>query len=321
MSITRLIGRRVAQLVPVLVGVSFLTFLLLNLLPGNVAVAILGDNATPDSIALLKRQLHLDQPLLSRYGTWLWQALHGNLGNSLATQQSVVSTIWQRVPVSLEVLVVALAIALGLAVPVGALAARYRDRIPDRVVGLWAFCGLSVPPFLLGLLLILVFAVRLRWFPATGFVHLSAGVGSSLRSAVLPAATLGFGAFAVYVRLLRSEMIGQLDGEDYVVTARAKGASERRILIRHVLRNSAFGLITAVGVDVGRLLGGAVVVETVFALPGVGQLLITSIYQRDVTVVQGVVVLIAIAVVMANLVVDILYSVLDPRVRYGTLTS
>lgn len=304
-----------------LLGVSFLTFLLLNLLPGNVAVAILGDNATPDSIASLKHQLHLDQPLLSRYWTWLGQALHGNLGRSLATHQSVVSTVWQRVPVSFEILVVALVIALGLAVPVGALAARYRDRFADRAVGLWAFCGLSMPPFLLGLLLILVFAVRLRWFPATGFVHLSGGVAASLRSAILPSATLGFGAFAVYVRLLRAEMIGQLDGEDYVVTARAKGASERRILVRHVLRNSAFGLITAVGVDVGRLLGGAVVVETVFALPGVGQLLITSIYQRDVTVVQGVVVLIAVAVVVANLIVDVLYSVLDPRVRYGALSS
>lgn len=317
----RLVARRVVQLVPVVVGVSFLTFLLLNLLPGNVAVAILGNNATPQSVATLSHQLHLDQPLLVRYWHWAWAALHGNLGNSLTTHQSVVSTVWQRVPVSLEVLVLSLLIALALAVPVGAVAARYRERVPDRLLGMWSFCGLSIPPFLLALVLILVFAVKLHWLPATGFTHLSDGVVPSLKTAILPAATLAFGAFAVYARLLRSEMVRELDTEDYVMTARAKGASERRVLVRHVLRNSSFGLITAVGVDFGRLLGGAVVVETVFALPGVGQLLISSIYQRDVTVVQGVVLLISVVVVLANLAVDVLYSVLDPRIRHGALVG
>lgn len=321
MGVGRLIARRLAQMVPVLLGVTFLTFLILNLLPGNVAVAILGSNATPASIASLDHQLHLDRPILSRYGSWLWQALHGNLGSSLLTHQSVVYTIRQRVPVSLEILILGLVIALLLAIPFAVLAARFRNRLVDRLIGMWAFSGLSIPPFLLGLVLILIAAVDLRWVPATGFVPLSAGLASNLRTAILPAITLSFGGFAVYLRLLRSEMVEQLNDEDYVLTARAKGASENRILLRHVLRNSMFGLITAVGVDFGRLLGGAVIVETVFALPGVGQLLITSIYQRDAPVVQGVVVLIALVVVVVNLVVDVLYSVIDPRVRHGALHS
>lgn len=321
MEIGRLVAKRLAQLVPVLLGVTFLTFLILNLLPGNVAVAILGNNATPSSIAALDRQLHLDEPILNRYGSWVWQALHGNFGQSLVTHQSVVYTIRQRVPVSLEILILGLLIALMLAVPVAVLAARFQNSVVDRLIGLWAFSGLSIPPFLLGLVLILVAAVDLRWVPATGFIPLSAGLGQNLRTAILPALTLSFGGFAVYLRLLRSEMVSQLGSEDYVVTARAKGASDRRILLHHVLRNSLFGLITAVGVDFGRLLGGAVIVETVFALPGVGQLLITSIYQRDAPVVQGVVVLIAVVVVSVNLVVDVLYSVIDPRVRHGALGS
>lgn len=314
----RIVGRRLLQLVPVMLGVSFITFVVLNLLPGDTAVALLGTNATAQNIATLRRQLHLNEPLLTRYGHWVGGLVTGNLGHSATTQQSVTTILAQRVPVTAELLVLALIIALVLAVPVAVLAAHKPKGVFDKVGGTVAMLGLSVPNFLVALLLILFLAVKLSVFPATGFTPLSQGIGANLRTMILPALAMSFALFATYTRVLRADMVGQIATEEYVTAARSKGLSQWSVLLHHVLRNSLFSLITVVGVNFGTLLGASVVIEDVFALPGVGQMLMSSIYNRDVTVVQGIVVVMAVVVVCANLVADLLYTVLDPRVRYGS---
>ncbi|MDE3206692.1 MAG: ABC transporter permease [Acidobacteriota bacterium] len=300
---------------PVIVGVSVLTFLLLNLLPGSIALAIAGPGADPQTIKAIEIQDGLTKPLWDRYWQWLWHAVQGNLGRSLTSSESVTSLVAHALPVTLEVIIVAQVVALVLAVPAALAALADRSGRTDRVLGAVAFAGVSAPHFLWGIILILVFSVHFHLLPATGWVPLTHSLGSNLKSAVLPATTLGIGEFSFYMRILRGDMIDQLR-EEYVTTARAKGLSGSRVLVGHVLRNSLFSLITVVGVNFGKLISGAVIVETLFALPGIGNLLVTSIYQRDVNVVQGVVVLTAVAFVIINLAVDLLYSTIDPRVRY-----
>lgn len=313
----RLVGERFLQLVPVVLGVSIITFLLLNLLPGNVAVAILGPDATSQGLAQLRHQLGLNHALPVRYWHWLTQALSGNLGQSLTTHESVASLLGQRVPVTLELIILAILIALFLAIPFAVLAAWRPGGIFDRVSGLVSMLGLSLPNFVVGIVLILVLAVHARVLPATGFQPLSTGLGSNLRTVIIPALSMSFLLFATYMRMLRADMLEQMDSEDYVVTAEAKGVPTGGILVRHVLRNSLFGLLTVVAVNFGTLVGASVIIETLFGLPGVGQLLISSIYNRDVTVVQGIVLVMAVVVVLMNLLADVLYAVLDPRVRHG----
>lgn len=313
----RMTGKRLLQLIPVLLGVTFITFAILNLLPGNVALAILGQNATPQAERELERQLGLNHPFFVRYGDWLNGLFHGTLGRSLESHQSVASILAQRFSVSLELIIVALLIALLTAIPLAVLAAKKPGGFADRFASVVAMVGLSVPGFVIGLALILLAAVKVKIFPATGFSPLSSGLISNLRSIFLPALSLSFVLFAIYSRMLRADMAEQLATEDYVVTARAKGISSWAVMMRHVLRNSMFGLITVVGLNLGTLLGATVIIETVFVLPGLGSLVVTSITDKDSPVVQGVVVLMAVAVVLANLLTDLLYAVLDPRVRYG----
>ncbi len=301
---------------PVIVGVSVLTFLLLNLLPGSIALAIAGPGADPQSIKAIEIQDGLNKPLWDRYWQWLWHAVQGNLGRSLTSSESVTSLVAHALPVTLEVIIVAQVVALALAVPAALVALADRSGRTDRALGAVAFAGVSAPHFLWGIILILVFSVRFHLLPATGWVPLTQSLGSNLKSAILPAATLGIGEFSFYMRILRGDMIDQMR-EEYVTTARAKGLSSSRVLVGHVLRNSLFSLITVVGVNFGKLISGAVIVETLFALPGLGNLLVTSIYQRDVNVVQGVVVITAVAFVIINLAVDLLYSTIDPRVRHA----
>lgn len=313
------IWRRFLQFIPVVFGVTFITFLLLNLLPGDTAVAILGTNANPQSIATLDRQLHLNDPLFVRYWHWFTGAISGNLGDSLITHQPVGTVLAQHVPVTLELLIFAFLIALILAVPLAVLAARRPKQLMDRLSATAAMLGLAVPNFVLGLVLILVFAQHFHLFPATGYNAITDGIGPNLRSLFLPALTISVVLFATYTRMLRADMLQQITHEEYVVTARAKGVSERRLLIRHVLRNSLFSLITVIGVNFGTLIGATVIVEDIFALPGIGSLLVSSVYNRDVTVVQGIVVILAVIAVVVNLITDLLYVALDPRVRYGRL--
>lgn len=310
------IAKRLGQLVLVLLGVSFLTFVMLNLLPGDPALAVLGDDASPEAVEAFRVENDLNRPLLTRYLSWVQGAATGDLGNSYRNDQDVLATILDRAPVSLELVVLAQVLALGVAIPAALFAVWKRNTVADHAVSIVAFAGLAVPSFLLAFVLILVFAVQLQWFPASGYTRLSESIPGNLHSAFLPSATIALAECAVYTRLLRSEMIETMS-QEFVTTAYGKGLPTRRIFVSHVLRNSLFALITVVGVNVGTLLGGAVITETIFAIPGVGRLLIDSITQRDLMMVQGVVLFTAATYVVLNLVIDLLYTVIDPRIRHG----
>ena len=306
--------RRIMQLVPVLLGVTILAFLLVNLLPGNMAVAMLGADASAESVAHLTQELGLNQPIWLRYLHWLGSALTGNLGWSIVQAQPVAPTILERFPVTVEIILLGQVIGVILAVPSAVTVAMRPNGWLDRALGLLAYSAIATPRFLLGLLLILGFAVYWRIFPSTGFQPLDAGLIGNLHSVALPAATIGALEYAIYFRVLRSEMLRNL-GEDYVLAARAKGLSRLQAVLRHVLRNSMIALVTILGIGFGPLVSGAVIVESLFSLPGLGDLLVTSIYNRDAVMVQGVVVVVATTVVLVNLLVDVTHLLLDPRIR------
>jgi peptide/nickel transport system permease protein len=310
------VGRRLLYLVPVLFAVTLLTFLIAALLPGDLAVATLGDEATPEKVAALRHEMGIDQPLVLQYLHWLGGALEGDLGRSVRTGEQVLSAIFQRLPVTLELMLFAQLIALAIGVPLGIWCAVRGGGAFDRLMSAIAFGKLSVPAFMLAIILIYVFSVRLKLLPATGYVPLDEDIVGNMRSFVLPAVTLGFGEWPVLMRVLRSDMIATLQ-EDYIAMARAKGLKPWRILLVHALKPSSLTLVTVTGINIGRLIGGAVLVETIFALPGIGRLLIGAIYTRDLVIVQGVVLFVATAFVLVNFVVDMLYGVLDPRIRHG----
>jgi peptide/nickel transport system permease protein len=310
------VGRRVLYLVPVLIAVTLLTFLIAALLPGDFAVAILADEATPEKVAALRHEMGLDQPLLLQYLHWLGGALAGDFGRSVRTGEKVLWVILQRLPVTLELVLFAQLIALAIGVPLGILCAVRNGGAFDRLISALAFGKLSVPAFMLAIVLIYVFSVRLKLLPATGYVPLDEDVVGNLRSFVLPAVTLGFGEWPVLMRVLRSDMIATLQ-EDYIAMAKAKGLKPWRILLVHALKPSSLTLVTVTGINIGRLIGGAVLIETIFALPGIGRLLIGAIYTRDFVIVQGVVLFVATAFVLVNFMVDMLYGALDPRIRHG----
>lgn len=311
----RFITLAVARLCGVLLAVSVVTFLLVSLLPGDPALVVLGTtNATPAALRQVRHEMGLDQPLVIRYLTWLDHALHGNLGQSAQNHQPVSDLIHQSLPVTGELILLAIVIALAIAVPLGIWTAYRADTWSDHLGSGASLALLAMPPFILGLLLIYLFAIKLGWLPATGWVPLSQDPIANLRQAFLPALALALGNVAVFMRLLRADMRAVLQ-EDYILAARAKGLPTRSILLHHALRPSLFSLLTVLGVQIGSLVGGAVVVETIFALPGMGSLLVTSILQRDIIVVQGVVLVIAAVYVVANFLVDVAYTLLDPRVR------
>jgi peptide/nickel transport system permease protein len=310
------VGRRVLYLVPVLIAVTLLTFLIAALLPGDFAVAILADEATPEKVAALRHEMGLDQPLLLQYLHLLGGALAGDFGRSVRTGEKVLWVILQRLPVTLELVLFAQLIALAIGVPLGILCAVRNGGAFDRLISALAFGKLSVPAFMLAIVLIYVFSVRLKLLPATGYVPLDEDVVGNLRSFVLPAVTLGFGEWPVLMRVLRSDMIATLQ-EDYIAMAKAKGLKPWRILLVHALKPSSLTLVTVTGINIGRLIGGAVLIETIFALPGIGRLLIGAIYTRDFVIVQGVVLFVATAFVLVNFMVDMLYGALDPRIRHG----
>jgi peptide/nickel transport system permease protein len=311
----RVVGKRLLHAIPVLLGVSFVTFTLMNLLPGGSAVALAGEGATQAEIHDIAVKLHLNEPFFVRYFHWLGGAITGHLGNSLASGQPVSTILGQRLPVTLELVVLAMILSISGAILVATLAARKPRGIVDRVSTVVCMCGLSIPGFALGLVLILIFGVHLRILPVLGFVPLSAGLWENLRTMILPSATLAFSLFSHYVRILRADMADQITGEDYVVTARAKGVPPWKLLIRHVLRNSLFSMLTVVGVNLGVLVGGTVLIEEVFALPGMGQELIQAVLAEDVVVVEGLVLVVSIAVVVSSLLVDLTYALLDPRLK------
>jgi peptide/nickel transport system permease protein len=309
------LGGKVVRLLLTLFAVSVFTFLLTSLLPGDPAVTILGANGvTPEALAAIHKDLGLDKPLVSRYAGWLGDVLHGDLGTSYSLGRSVGSQITSHLPVTLEIIGLAILIALVVAIPLGVFSAYKASSVADRAISLVTFALLSVPTFVVGIVLILVFAIRLDVLPPSGWVGLSEDPAENLRRALLPALALALPQIAVYTRLLRGDMRSTLD-EDFVAFADSKGLSRRRVLLGHALRPSSFSLVTLVGLSVGFLMGGTVVVETMFNVPGVGSLLVNAIYQRDLVMVQGVTLFIAVAFVLVNFVVDLLYSLLDPRIR------
>jgi peptide/nickel transport system permease protein len=311
-----LAGRKLLYLVPVLLAVTALTFLIAALLPGDLAIAMLGDQATPENVAALHQKLGLDLPLWRQYLHWLTGVLSGDLGTSYRTGETVTHAIAERLPVSLELLVIAQLGGLLIGVPLAMLCAVRPDSVVDRMVSGLAFGTLSVPPFLLGIVLIYVFALRLGVLPATAYVPLSGDLIGNLRGMALPGATLALLEWPAIMRVLRSDLISTLQ-EDYIAMARAKGLTARRILFVHALKPSSLTLVTVVGLNIGRLIGGAVIIESIFALPGVGRLLVESIYTRDFIVLQGGVLFVAVAFVAVNFLVDLLYAALDPRTRHG----
>jgi peptide/nickel transport system permease protein len=317
----RLAGRRLLAAIPVLWGVTFLTFAVMNVLPGDAAQQLLGADATPAEVHALELKLHLNEPFWVRYWHWFAGVLQGHLGASLTSGQPVTSILAQRLPVTFELVICTFAVSIILAVPVAVLAARKPGSLADRLSMVVSMAGLSMAPYVLALLLVLVFAVKLRVLPAIGFVPLSQSLAANIKSLTLPAVAIGFPLACFYTRLLRADIVEQMQSEDYVVTARAKGVAPWQVLVRHALRNSMFGLLTAIGLNLGTLIGALVIIEPIFSLPGIGQVLLQSIADRDVIVVEAVVLVFALIVVLANLLTDLLYSVLDPRIRYGRPTA
>lgn len=309
--------RRLPSLLATLFAVSLLTFLMTSLLPGDPALQILGaENATPEAIAAVRADLGLDDPLPVRYLNWIGDALTGDFGRSYRTNEPVSEAIIDRLPVTAEIGILAIIIALLVAIPVGMLSAYRSGTRTDKLISSTSFGLLAVPNFMVAIFLILIFAVWLGVLPATGWVNFTDDPVQNLRSALLPALSLAIAEMAVYTRLLRTDMIGTLQ-QDFVTMARVKGVSNRRILFRHALRPSSFSLMTVAGVQVGAIIGGSVVIETLFALPGVGRLLLEAVLVRDLLMVQGVALVIAVSYVVVNFTVDILYSYLDPRISHG----
>jgi peptide/nickel transport system permease protein len=310
------IGQRLLYLVPVLLAVSLLTFLIASLLPGDLAYVVLGDQATPEKVAALRHDMGLDQPIWWRYLSWLGQVLQGDFGRSFRTGQTVLQAVGERLPVSIELMLLAEIIGLAIGVPLAIACAVRAGSGFDRFMTGTAFGMLSVPTFLSAILLIYLFAVQLRWLPATGYIPFEEDPIGNLRCFVLPALTLALAEWPGIMRVLRSDMIATLQ-EDYIAMAKAKGLKPARILFVHALKPSSLTLVTITGINIGRLIGGALIVETIFALPGIGRLLISALYTRDLIILQGVVLLVACGFVLMNFVVDMFYAVLDPRIRHG----
>ncbi|MDF1521856.1 MAG: ABC transporter permease [Trueperaceae bacterium] len=311
------LGRRLLLTLPALFGVALVAFLLMRAIPGDVVTNLVGQaEVTPERLAELRRMFGLDLPVHVQFGQWLGAALQGDLGSSLRTGRSITGDLTLRFPVTLELTLLSLVIALALALPLGIAAALNRGRWPDYAASVFALLGLSVPGFFLGILLILLFSLRLGWLPPAGYIPFTEDPWQNLRHMLLPALSLGLILAAATTRIVRSALLEVL-GRDYVRTAKAKGVAPATVVLRHALRNALIPVVTVVGLQFGALLGGAVIIEQVFSLPGVGRFALEGINLRDYPVVQGAVLLIAAAFIVVNLIVDLIYALVDPRVRYG----
>ncbi len=311
----RLVLRRLLATIPVLVLVTAGVFALIHLTPGDPIDVMMAESVDATVKANLRRELGLDQPIYVQYAAWTWRLLHGDLGRSIRNGEPVIENVSRRIRPSLQLAALAMAISLVVATPLGILSAARRNTSVDRFGTTFALFGICMPNFLLALLLIFFFGVKLRWLPISGYIDPLEEVVPGLRSLVLPALTLGLALAAVVTRTLRSSMLDALS-EDYVRTARAKGLSESSIIRGHVLKNALIPVVTVLGLQLGTLIGGAVITEYVFALPGVGRLVVDAVFARDYPLVQGVVLLIAVGFILSNLAVDLLYGWIDPRIRY-----
>jgi peptide/nickel transport system permease protein len=315
--VTAYILRRLVMLVPVLIVVGVVVFGLVHLTPGDPAAVILGDRATPEDIARLRTQLGLNDPLPVQFVRWFGNVLRLDFGESIFLGEPVTQALLNRVQPTVLLTLYALSIQVLIGIPAGVFAAvRYNSPL-DRALTVMAISGSAIPTFFLGILLILIFAVRLRWLPSGGYVPFGEDPAAHFKGMLLPAFALGFSAAGLLARLVRSSMLDVLR-EDYVRTAFAKGLPEQLVIVRHALRNALIPALTVIGISIGALLGGAVVTETVFTIPGMGRLVVQSIARRDYPVIQGAIIAIAMTYVLVNLVVDVLYVYIDPRVRLGS---
>jgi len=307
--------RRMLATIPVMLVVALFVFSLLYIAPGDPAAIIAGDQATPADVERIRESLGLDRPYLVRFGDWLWQILHGDLGTSIFTNLPVSHMIAQRIEPTLSLMLLTIVFSIVIAVPLGVIAAWKHGTWIDRVVMVISVLGFSVPVFVFGYLLAYVFALTLDWLPVQGFTPISDGVWPFLRGLVLPTVALGLIYVALLARITRATMLDVLS-QDYVRTAKAKGVGQRAVLFVHALKNAAVPIVTVIGNGVALLIGGAVVTESVFAIPGLGRLTVDAILRRDYPIIQGVVLLFSVTYVLVNLIVDLLYTVFDPRIRY-----
>ncbi len=310
----RLVLKRLLSLIPLLFLVTFVTFSLILLVPGDPAVTLAGDNATPEQIDATRERLGLNDPMLVQYGKWVADVVTGDLGTSLYRNEEVSATIMDRLPVTLSLTFFALVVALALAIPAGLVSGTRAGKASDKAATVAASIGVAMPSFLLALLLLLAFAIRNPWFPATGYTEFAESPAEWLRHLVLPALTLGAAAAAEMTRQLRSSLVDVLK-QDYMRTAWSKGLSSRAVVGKHALKNAAAPMLTVAGMQVTVLLGGSIIVEQIFGLPGLGQLVISAVNSRDLPMIQGVVVASVFIAVLANLAVDLMYGYLNPKVR------
>lgn len=309
------IGRRILATIPVMAVVGLFVFSLLYFAPGDPAAIIAGDQASPEDIVRIRASLGLDRPFLVRFGEWSWHILHGDLGTSIFTNLPVTTMIGQRVQPTVSLMLVTLVFAIAVAVPLGVVAAWKAGSLIDRLVMGLAVTGFSVPVFVVGYVLAYVFALQLGWLPVQGYTPIEQGLWPWLSNLILPAVTLGLVYIALIARVTRATMLDVLS-QDYVRTARAKGLAQGPVLFVHALKNAAVPIVTVIGIGIALLIGGAVVTETVFAIPGLGRLTVDAILRRDYPVIQGVVLLFSFVYVLVNLAIDLFYTVLDPRIRY-----
>jgi peptide/nickel transport system permease protein len=309
------IFRRVLATLPVMAIVALFVFSLLYIAPGDPAAVIAGDQASPADVERIRENLGLDRPFLVQFGAWLWNILHGDLGTSIFTNLPVASLIAQRIEPTLSLMALTLVLTILIAVPLGVMAAWKAGSFVDRAIMAFAVLAFSLPVFVVGYLLAYVFALELEWLPVQGYTPLSQGFWPWLQNLILPAVALGGVYIALIARITRASMLEVLQ-QDYIRTARAKGLDQRSILFVHALKNAAVPIVTVIGIGVALLIGGAVVTESVFAIPGLGRLTVDAILRRDYPVIQGIVLMFSFLYTLVNLMVDVTYTLIDPRIRY-----
>jgi len=309
--VTRYIIRRLLQLVPVIIGISIIVFLMMSLIPGDPVRLMLGQHINEQTYENVRQSLGLDKPMVARYLTYMWNILHGDFGRSYIQHQAVTQMLSDKIPVTFQLTMVAMVIAVVFGVLIGILSAVKQYTFWDSFATVFAMTGVSIPTFWLGMMLQLIFGVILHILPVSG----TGGEGFHLDHYLLPGFALGFASMAMYVRLTRSSML-EVIRQDYIRTARAKGLSGRVVIFKHAMKNALIPVATQAGMDFAGLMGGAILTETIFSLPGVGSMLYNAISRRDYPIVQGVTLFMALIFVLANLIVDISYAVLDPRIRY-----
>ena len=305
--------KRLLSIIPLLLIISIVLFVLINALPGDATMSLISETANRDAVEQLRIKMGLDKPLVERYFTWLWNIMRGNMGESLTSSETVSQKIAMRLPITMEITLVAMLFSVLISLPLGIFSAVHRNSFGDVFGSVVSIFGIAIPPFWLGLLLVMLFAVNLGWLPASGFVRFSVDPVGNIRSILLPCISIGFGFAATIMRQTRSSLLEVLQ-QDYILTAHAKGLRERLVIWKHALRNALIPVLTVTAMQIGRLIGGAVVTETVFAIPGMGSAIVSSILNRDYPVAMGMIMTVAAIVVLINTVVDVLYIAIDPRI-------